>query len=324
MITNLLRTEVRRFWLRRATRATFVLVLLAATAIMVLASWNSTKPITDAERAEAAAIAQQQNAQFPADQRADCLKERAAEQAKHSEARYDCGDATADTFLRTRDTRASLLGHVPDVALELGTLGILVAVASFIGAEFSSGSLGNQLTFDPRRGPTFWAKLLAAAMGAMAFAAVLSALLLGAVWLVSGLHHAEAGHLDGGAGHWAWVMVRGVLSMGLLALGIAALAILVRHTAAVIGVAFAYMIGVQILAGSFPRSQAVSLFTNLGAFVHGRSSYQTMACATGPGGYSCDPVDHAVSMWHGLTVIGVAALAICLVAQLVFARRDVN
>ena len=52
--------------------------------------------------------------------------------------------------------------------------------ASFIGAEYSSGSIANWLTFVPRRGRVFWSKLLtmigfAAVLGAFAAALVLFA-----------------------------------------------------------------------------------------------------------------------------------------------------
>ena len=67
-------------------------------------------------------------------------------------------------------------------ALEVSTVFVALAAfmiaASFIGAEYSSGSIANWLTFVPRRGRVFWSKLLtmigfAALLGAFAAALVL-------------------------------------------------------------------------------------------------------------------------------------------------------
>ena len=59
--------------------------------------------------------------------------------------------------------------------LQLSTLLVAVVAfmiaASFIGAEYGSGSIANWLTFIPRRGHVFWSKLLTVA----GFAALLGA-----------------------------------------------------------------------------------------------------------------------------------------------------
>src|SRR5207342_1926097 len=74
--------------------------------------------------------------------------------------------------------------EVAPTALELSTalvaLVVFMIAASYIGAEYSSGSITNWLTFIPRRGHVFWSKLLtligfAALLGAFAAMFVLAA-----------------------------------------------------------------------------------------------------------------------------------------------------
>lgn len=325
MNVRLLRTEWRRFWLRRVTRVGFGVMLLAAVALMTLAVWKPTAPVSASERAVAAQQAHDENAQMSAKDRADCVRQRDADRAQGQDvSHFGCGDATVDTYLRPQSTRAQQLDAVPDVAMQLGMLAVLVVAASFVGAEFSSGSLGNQLTFEPRRGPTYWAKLLAAAMGSMVASIMLNGALLGTVYAVAGVHHAAAGTPAGGVPHLVWALARGVLAMGILALAVSALTMLVRHTAAVVGIAVGYTVVSQIVTNTMPRFSEVDLLKNLQAFIEGRASYFANSCSMQPGGYSCNSVEHSVWMWHGLGVLGTATAIVALLALAVFRRRDVN
>lgn len=325
MNVRLLRTEWRRFWLRRVTRVALGLVLLAAAVVMTLGSWHTTERVSASERAAAAQQAQVDNSGWSESDRANCRRD--AQQALPAGGSVpvgSCGDETADSVVRHQSTRAALLDQVPDAVTQLGVLTVLVVVASFIGAEFSSGSLGNQLTFEPRRGHTFWAKLLAAAMGSLTIGLLLSLVASGAVAAVSALHQAPAGVPAGGTAHWWWTMMRTIVAVGALGTGFAALGILLRHTAAVMGIAVGYLITVEILAVRFPRSQAVSLVTALQAVVHGRVGYTTESCALQKGGYACSQVEHSMWLGHGLAVLGVTVVTGTLLALVVFRRRDVN
>ena len=127
-------------------------------------------------------------------------------------------------------------------ALEVSTVFVALAAfmiaASFIGAEYSSGSIANWLTFVPRRGRVFWSKLLtmigfAALLGAFAAALVLCAARSAGPAHGSPIESfAELGAMGG----------RSVLAViGLAVLGFCA-ALLTRHTAGAIGVLLGYAV----------------------------------------------------------------------------------
>jgi ABC-2 type transport system permease protein len=77
-------------------------------------------------------------------------------------------------------------------ALKLSTLLLALVTftvaASFIGAEYSSGSITSWLTFVPRRGQVFWAKLLTVAGFAALLGTLGAALVFGTALTLAHLH----------------------------------------------------------------------------------------------------------------------------------------
>ena len=71
---------------------------------------------------------------------------------------------TVEGFLRPQMSFEQLVVSSLEPTAQMGLLIVVVLITVMIGAEFSTGSIGTQLTFTPRRLPLLWAKVLASAI----------------------------------------------------------------------------------------------------------------------------------------------------------------
>ena len=71
---------------------------------------------------------------------------------------------TVEGFLRPQMSFEQLVVSSLEPTAQMGLLIVVVLITVMIGAEFSTGSIGTQLTFTPRRLPLLWAKALASAI----------------------------------------------------------------------------------------------------------------------------------------------------------------
>ena len=71
---------------------------------------------------------------------------------------------TVEGFLRPQMSFEQLVVSSLEPTAQMGLLIVVVLITVMIGAEFSTGSIGTQLTFTPRRLPMLWAKALASAI----------------------------------------------------------------------------------------------------------------------------------------------------------------
>src|SRR5436305_943682 len=128
-----------------------------------------------------------------------------------------------------------------------GITGVLAIVgwalgASFVGAEFASRGMTTLLTWEPRRGRVFGAKLAAAAATTAAFA--LAVLVVGMITMLPALWaHGAPIH----AGDPGWATMFGVIARGTALAALSAamgfgIATIGRNTAAALGAGFAYII----------------------------------------------------------------------------------
>jgi ABC-2 type transport system permease protein len=198
--------------------------------------------------------------------------------------------------------------------------------ASFVGAEFSSGAIGNWLTFEPRRLRVYAGKLVAAAAGMAPLAVVVLTVVVGGTWLIVGYYGSTAGttakvwgDLAGTAGRTV-VLTAAAGALG----GVAAL--LLRHTAAAIGVAMAYLVVVEGMFGGFLAGHQPWLVKlNLDAWVAHGAKYYVNICEGSPDGmYNCSDSEKVLSFAHGATYLGIIAAVLIVGGALVFNRRDIN
>ena len=323
-MTGLLRVELTRF---RCRRVIVLLVLLAAVlaALVAFQSAWETRPPSSAEVATARANAEIEAARAGVDaDLAECLKDAAAGSAKSPD-EQGCRDMFA----------ANLADYLPRVSLDLtGTLkgngsgiavlviGLLIVAGSmFAGGDWASGSIRNQLIFEPRRSRVWAAKTIAVAIAS----GLVTAIVLGGFWLALYLVAADRGVPHGSAvvGDIGWHLFRAVL-LGIGAgAGAFALTTLFRSSVATLALLFTYSIGGEILIYLLPFDGVArwSLGNNVFGWLEKRLEYvdPTARCVslgdcTGPA-----HISHPQAGAY-LAVLLVVALA-CSWAT--FRRRDI-
>lgn len=203
------------------------------------------------------------------------------------------------------------LAHLTDVfkgtEVPLALVSWLLA-ASFVGAEWHAGTIGTLLTWEPRRLRVLAAKAVAAI--AFAFVATVAfQVVLGLALIPAGIRGTTAG-IDG---VWfrttAGVVLRGaVLSSDFAAVGFS-IAFVARHTAAALGVGFAYLLILeQFLAALRPGWRSWMLLPNAVVFVDGHQHLE---------------VANRSVLGAGLLLIAYA-LGTLAVSGALFQRRDVT
>lgn len=317
--------EVRRLWARRAIVVVLVAAALLSLALVASALW-STRPVTDADVSAA--------------------QQRMAVERERVEPRYqECLEDPAETMGRgsTAQMCDDLLPQMKDylvrpdldladendstgvaVVLLLAVAGLLVGT-TFAGADWHSGSLGNQLLFEPRRGRVWGAKALAVT-ASVALAAVT---VLGVVWATLG-GFASTRELPVPSSVWhdiAWQSGRGVLLAAAAALGAYALTMLLRSTVATFGVVFGLLVAAEVVTATVRIDMASqwSPSHNVLTWVQGGTQvYDESRCPGREGDLMpCDPT-YTLSMAHGGIYLGVLLLLAAVVSVVAFRRRDVT
>lgn len=329
-MTRLTAVELRRLASRRLVVAAAVAAVLI-TGLVLLGTWTASRPMNAAqlEQAERAyAQAQADWAENGEEMVAECEEaEQRETEATGTDVDFGCEsmEPQREWFFFTappfEENLPALLGAVTAlvvvVAFAIGT--------TFVAAEISTGALSNWLTFEPRRTRVYASKLTAAAVGVLPLAVVVLALLvLGAWWIHD--HHG----LADGMTRADWLEAGGSI-LRLVVLGAfaavvgAALGFLLRHTAAVLGLAVGYAVVAEgILAAIRPAVRPWLPQLNMTAWVQGGASYFTEECAVGATGTSCQMVEQTLSLGQSAAYLGVLVVVLVAVGALVFRHRDVG
>ena len=212
-----------------------------------------------------------------------------------------------------------LPGHGIAVAILLVVLMIL-AGTTFAGADWASGSMSNQLLFEPQRSRIWTAKALALGLGVL----VVTALGLLAFWVPVRLvalqrDIAVGGDLQADVG---WHLVR-TLALAVVGAVLAyGLTMLFRHTVATVALLFGASVAAEILLSLLPFSGSgrISPSHNAFAWLLGETQYydSTITCS-GAGG--CDQV-RTLEMWPAGLLIGAVFVVVMVVSLVSFRRRD--
>lgn len=322
---RLLRVELSRLFSRRAV----ALLLLAAAALTVLVTattiWGS-RPVSDQERASARAQVREQVAQpgFQQDLRS-CRD--------HPEEFFGPGASAGDCQRTLVPTTASYLSRVPlSLARELDSNGLAVVVivtammiivgTTYAGADWATGSMGNQLLFEPRRGRVWLAKAAAVTLGGLAAALVL----VGGFWVALYVSAEARGYSPAASvlRDVGWSGARGVLLAGVAGLGGFALSMLLRSTVATLALLFAYAAAGEALVPLLPvdRSSTWSLGNNVFAWLRDGVRVYDDSVVCRPTQPDCVQ-QLTVSLAHGVVYLGVLLLVTLLASVLLFRRRDV-
>jgi ABC-2 family transporter protein len=320
--------EVRRL----ASRRTFRYLLLAGLAVLVLLgvlqAIHSSRDIAGAQaraRRQAAADAARFaalppgmvarcKANLPADAPPDACAFRAP---------------TADQLYQGiyQDPRYSFAEHAPNVVvgivLAASLLGFVIG-ASFIGAEWASGTMASLLTWEPRRLRVLVAKLGAGIVVVVVLGAVAIAAGLAGSWLIA----ATRGTTAHTTSHSLALLIarggRGLVLVALLTGAGTAISGFTRHTVAALVATVGYLVIVEIvLRGLRPGWVRWFLTANAAAALTGRTRLPIPPPA---GGFVPFGAQRVFVLHAGRGFLYLAALLVALVGIWVFTftRRDID
>lgn len=325
---RLLKVELTRFRSRRVNQLA-VLGIIGVLMVMLFGTWQSSKPPSAAEMEEWILPTYESNLKDWEENGeqylADCLASQEADPVNEYGCDYYATPPTIEDFYNQSPTFAA---NAASVLPSSGILLVFAAFAmgvSFIAAEFSSGAIGNWLTFEPRRGRVYGTKVGASGISVLPIGLLFGVLAVGGAWAANSLND-NVGTVTSET--WRDIGQSGVrvlaAAVAFAMLGVAIGAI-VRHTAAALGIILGYAIIVEgIVGGFFESVRPWLLQLNLQAVLNDGASYNRTVCEMGPSGEQCQWIETAVSLGHGTAVIGVVVVVAIAVAALVFRRRDVN
>jgi ABC-2 type transport system permease protein len=316
-MTRLTRLELQRFYARRSTRLVWagLVVLLGILLVNVAQQVADNTPMRLQQRAVEESQA--------------CREAQAQARTTDPSANFGCDQITAESL---RTLQAGLLptaqSAIEEFALVL-TVAAFLSGATFVAAEFTTGSMATWLTFEPRRHRVYASKLAAAGTGTLPVTGTVLVLLVLAVYVISARYGVVAAP---GGDHGAvlgWMSLRVLVLTSAAAAGGAVLGTLLRHTAAALGLALAYFILVEgVFTGLITRflkdPNPWLLRPNVDAWIHNGLSYPVdTACPPAFGPAGCTPAMHTITGSYAGIYLAVLLTAGVAVAGWAFIRRDV-
>jgi len=329
---RLVRVELQRLAARRLVLAA-ILGVIVSVGLVLWGTASTIRPLTptqleEAERSYDLAVQDWQD--NGAEYLQQCLDDQDRERTLQDDPTLDFGCDQMGPPERQwyvpvapalQDTLPAVLGPV---VFLLGFAGLLIGATS-TAAEMSTGAITTWLTFEPRRLRVYTSKLLAAGAFLVLPMALTLALVVGGLWAI----HAQQGLADTMTGQdWADAAAMSLRMLAVIVLGGivgAALGILLRHTAAVLGLVVGYAVLVENLLGALaPRLQPALLLLNVSAWTQNGADYGVQECTTSSQGTMCEYVQHTLSLDQGASYLAVLAAVIIVGSALVFRRRDVG
>lgn len=324
---RLTKVELRRLFARRLT-AIGLLGALLGTGLLLFAVYQDSKPLPADQVASARVEFDRYAKSFPAD-----LERCKADEAKQRESGepvvMGCDQMMPPVWEQWIKPETVFSEALPSYLLGGSYLLIFVVFlvgAGFIGAEYSSGSIGSWLTFEPRRLRVYTSKLSAAFAGFIPLAVGFVAVLVAGVWVIIDRNGSTAGMT---AERWGDFAEAG-LRITVLAAVVAALGVVIgglfRHTAAALGLAMVYLVVVEGMLGQLlTKQQPWLLRLNIDGWINHGTTYYVQKCApVEGGGYGCESVEKHLSFGHSSVYLAVLTVVIMVVGGLVFRRRDVT
>ncbi|WP_110205331.1 hypothetical protein [Nocardioides daejeonensis] len=328
---RLTKVELRRLLHRRA-----VLVLLAACVVIPtligIGVAYDTRPPSDEDRAAAQAqLDRDRTSGDTADSLRNCVRHPddwgLPVNLTDQQVQQQCEEMTQpqlDWYLWTQPLDLEQQreeGSGIFVVLAVAML-MLVVGTTFAGHDWSSGSVSNQVLFEPRRGRIWAAKAVALA----GVAGVVAAVVHSGYWLVLDALAGHRGERHGGA------LLMDCLQLGWRASVITALAAVMgfaltmffRSTVATLGIVFGVALAGGMVLAIIGVTDAWNPALNLWAIVSNGVNYHAEVACPGanPGGEQCFE-ERTLTLARGAAYAGVVVLAVGITSLLSFRRRDV-
>ncbi|MEJ7796664.1 MAG: hypothetical protein WKF50_14000 [Nocardioides sp.] len=324
---RLIGLELTRLRWRRAVLLLLIACLVVPVVIFAATAWT-TRPVSEADLRQA-------QEQVERD-RADPSFQREIERCEKRPNRYGVADAAecadmmgprVEWYISRPQLSLQEVLHGQGLAVVIFLTGLLMlAATTFVGADWNSGSMSNQLLFEPRR-LRIW---LTKAGAVMAVAVVTLGVVLTAFWggmyLLARSRDIEP--LARVVTDIQWTSLRAVLLVAAATLGAYAVTMLFRSTVFTLGALFAVVIGSTVVLAALGISEQWMPHINVAAFLNdGARYYRDVAdiCFQGrrpPEGADCRQYG-VVSFGDGALYLGVALAAAVGLSAWSFRRRDV-
>jgi ABC-2 type transport system permease protein len=321
---NLVAVELARFRTRRAITLLVLLAALLAAFVAFETAWGSRPPSSqELATAQANADIEAKRAGLETDL-AQCLKD-ATSDVEGVPGAEQCREMYApnrDSYLprEALDLRGTLKGNGIGVAVLVIGL-IIIAGSTFAGADWSSGSMRNQVLFEPRRSRVWGAKAIAVTLSSGLVALVV----LGGFWLSLYLVAVdrEVPHGSGVVSDVGWHLLRAVVLAMAAGLGAFALTTIFRASFATLSVLFAYSVGGEIVFALLPIDGVArwSLGNNVFGWLETNLTFYdpTTKCIEDS---SCNGVQHISHLDAGLYLLVLLVVAVAA-SWVSFRRRDI-
>ncbi len=219
-----------------------------------------------------------------------------------------------------------IVGPGVGFAVVMAMLAAYLLAASYIGAEYSTGSLGNWLTFVPQREKVYAAKIVALALASTALGLVSAGLMVGLACIVT----TAIGQPLTGIGSVSATAARGIPLVVFAALVGFCIAMLTRHTVAALGALLGYglvVLGLNILSYLVPALSLLKRWqieTNVQAFLSYGHDYQVIKRVVSVEGVNIEGAVRTLTFGASAAYLGILLLAFLAVTLVVFRRRDVT
>lgn len=318
---SLVRVELTRYRSRRV-----ILLLLAAiavvTALVAFKSAYDTRPPSASERATAQATAESEAGRSDIRNDVASCEDDPTQYLGPGTTVQECKDALVPAgksyFRAPLDLTGTLKGNGSGVAILVVGL-LIIAGSTFAGGDWASGSIRNQVLFEPRRSRVWGAKAIAVSLASGLVALVV----LGGFWLSLFLVAADRGlpHGSGVVDDVGWHLLRAVAMAVGAGLGAFALTTIFRHSVATISLLFAYAVGGELLVLLIPVDGIArwSLGNNAFGWLETRLEFiDPTARCDDLGGCGSEHISHLDAGLYLLALLLVA----CVASWASFRRRD--
>lgn len=334
---RLIGVELTRMSKRRAVVALVVTSLVLPLLFLAIALWN-TRPAPESEIEWAKEqVAQDRKAMAGEVRR--CVRQReeygVSKDATAQQARRQCREMMGEPELRNYlgRTQLGLKSQLHGEAIALITVVtvlLMLAAATFIGHDWASGSMSNQLLFEPRRHLVWSAKALAVLLGSF----VVAALAYAVYWLglVIAMHVRDLPIGDGRVMDGVQALAMAAVFTAAASLGAYAITMLFRSTVVTLGILFAVMVAGAIVVSLIPTvdREQWQMPTNVAAWIFGEGRYYRhlpQSCWDSQTGMEAPGAEcrqqGVVSRLAATAYLGLQLLVACGLSLWSFGRRDV-
>jgi len=319
---RLIGAEVNRLRSRRITLVALLAIFLALAAFQLIVNAQLTPPSAQAVAANQAAFEESQ-------------REWAANHEMWEKDCIDSGNSPSQCAIPAPTEEGYGLAPTPfntvvsdslTVSTYLVALALFMLAGSYIGAEFSSGSLANWLSFIPQRGRVFTSKIVTITAFGLLVCALGGALMIATAAVLANIHGGDVTDV----GKLVNKALRGLAIGGILTVLGFCIGLITRHTAGAIAVLLGYLFVWFVRAavlGGLGWAARLTPWTpegNLAAVLNNGYAYYVPVEELTPEGVNFNQIERVVSATHGVVYWSVVLVVVVTLALVIFRRRDVN